>query len=98
MQIGAWGFPSQLLRPRELIRGGRPLAAKTHGSFHHSCPTERISQGADYANLHVAMKRRGFSRFIEAGSGLVCHMPHAEYNRVEDLTSDQVLEDARAAP
>ena len=51
----------------------------------------------DYTNLHAAMRSEGFSRFIENGDGKVYHMPHAEYNRVGDVTRDQVLKDAKTA-
>jgi hypothetical protein len=50
----------------------------------------------DYANLHVAMEREGFSRTISGDDGVV-HLPPAEYNRIGELTRDQIMDSAKRA-
>ena len=51
----------------------------------------------DFEKLHKQMRRRGFSRFIEASDGKTYRLPHGEYNREESVTRDTVREDAKAA-
>src|SRR5690348_15039427 len=51
----------------------------------------------DYNGLHDAMRQKGFSRLITGSDGKVYHLPHAEYNRVAEVTLDTVLADARVA-
>jgi len=51
----------------------------------------------DYENLHKAMNKRGFSRVIEGSDGKEYWLPHAEYNRVGNVSRSQVLEDAKGA-
>ncbi len=43
----------------------------------------------DYLKLHVAMKKKGFSRFITFGKNTY-KLPHAEYNRVADVAIERV--------
>ncbi len=50
----------------------------------------------DYEELHAAMERRGFSRFI-TGNGSTYHLPTAEYNYSGDETKREVLALAKAA-
>jgi Endoribonuclease GhoS len=52
---------------------------------------------SDYETLHNAMERRGFSRRITSGDGKVYHLPTAEYDRGGLLTSQEVLDAAKAA-
>ena len=52
---------------------------------------------ADYENLHAAMKREGFSRFINSKDGTTYHLPTAEYNYEGDRTRPQVLDAAKRA-
>jgi hypothetical protein len=52
---------------------------------------------ADYENLHVAMKREGFSRLIKSSDGTTYRLPPAEYNYVGDGNVDQVLAGAQRA-
>ena len=50
---------------------------------------------ADYENLHEAMERRGFVRWIESDGGRY-RLPTAEYNLVDaDMDRARVLEIAR---
>ena len=58
-----------------------------------------LHQGSyeDYENLHTAMERLGFSRFITSDDGKVYHLPTAEYDRQASLTIAQVLNQAKAA-
>jgi hypothetical protein len=51
----------------------------------------------DYENLHAAMARAGFSRFITSDDQKVYQLPTAEYDRECNVTIAQVLEQARAA-
>jgi hypothetical protein len=51
----------------------------------------------DYENLHAAMEKQGFSRTITDDDGVSYHLPPAEYNRLGQLTRDQVLESAKNA-
>jgi hypothetical protein len=52
----------------------------------------------DYENLLSAMELKGFSRTITAHDGITYLLPTAEYNRTgQDLTTAQVLNDAKAA-
>ncbi|MGA2067947.1 MAG: hypothetical protein ABSG86_23460 [Thermoguttaceae bacterium] len=51
----------------------------------------------DYEDLHRAMRRRGFTRIIQAEDGKKYWLPHAEFNREADTTRAAVLEDAEAA-
>ena len=52
----------------------------------------------DYENLLSAMELKGFSRTITAHDGTAYLLPTAEYNRTgQDLTTAQVLNDAKAA-
>jgi hypothetical protein len=51
----------------------------------------------NYSDLHLAMKSKGFSRFITSDDGKKYHLPSAEYNREGDVTRQQVLDDAKAA-
>jgi hypothetical protein len=44
----------------------------------------------DYQALHAAMKKEGFTQTVEWGEGVTLHLPHAEYNRVSDLTTAQI--------
>jgi hypothetical protein len=53
--------------------------------------------GADYDVLHAAMEKTGFSRFITGNNGQTYHMPWAEHNGSESLTSVQVRDIARTA-
>jgi hypothetical protein len=64
--------------------------------------TTRVELNGDpsaevYNDLYIAMHRRGFSRFIKSSDGEIYHMPNAEYNRKDDCTASQVLDDAKAA-
>lgn len=52
---------------------------------------------ADYETLHGAMARRGFSRHIAADDGTIYQLPTAEYDRIGNLTPQQVLDSAKAA-
>lgn len=47
-----------------------------------------------FTDLHWAMKRKGFKRFITGSDGKTYHMPHAEYNRISDAPINQVRDDA----
>jgi len=51
----------------------------------------------DYENLHKAMKRAGFSRFISGSNGVTYHLPHAQYSRQATLTISEVRDQAYAA-
>jgi hypothetical protein len=51
----------------------------------------------DYEKLHKAMKVRGLSRIISGSDDKHYWLPHAEYNRIAEVTKDQVLNDAKAA-
>ena len=56
------------------------------------------ASGEDYKLLHSAMERRGFSRTIKSDKGATYILPTAEYDRNgDDLTLDQVLNDAKEA-
>lgn len=55
------------------------------------------AQWDDYETLHSAMERIGFSRLITADNGSTYQLPLAEYNATANLTSNQVLDIARAA-
>jgi hypothetical protein len=52
---------------------------------------------SDYETLHASMEHRGFSRQIEAEDGKTYNLPTAEYNRVGNLTREQVLYSAKDA-
>ena len=51
----------------------------------------------EYETLHSAMEQKGFSRLITADNGTTYQLPWAEYNATTDLTSNQVVDAARAA-
>lgn len=51
----------------------------------------------DYANLHAAMERQGFTRLIQSDQGTWYHLPTAEYNYEGSGTVEQVLNAASAA-
>ena len=51
----------------------------------------------DYEKLHNAMKSKGFSRVIQSVGNEHFWLPNAEYDRIGDLTTQQVLNDAKAA-
>ena len=50
-----------------------------------------------YGRLHEAMEAAGFSRQIVADDGIWYDLPSAEYNLDAELTSKQVLDQARVA-
>ena len=52
---------------------------------------------SDYEQLHTAMERAGFSRFIKSDDGRKFRMPWAEYNFDGSASLDQVLETANLA-
>jgi hypothetical protein len=52
---------------------------------------------SDYETLHAAMARRGFSRQITSDDGVTYQLPTAEYERSGNLTTQQVLDAAKAA-
>jgi len=52
---------------------------------------------SDYERLHREMEVEGFARVIQSDNGIWYHLPFAEYNRLEDLTADQVRESAKRA-
>jgi hypothetical protein len=52
----------------------------------------------DYENLHAAMERKGFVRWIKGGDGTVYRLPTAEYNLPDSKVGrDEVLARAKAA-
>jgi endoribonuclease GhoS-like protein len=55
------------------------------------------AQWTDYNVLHAAMKRHGFSRLIKGDDGHTYQLPWAEYDRVANLSSMQVLAVAQSA-
>ena len=55
------------------------------------------AQGLDYDKLHTAMAKQGFSRLIISDDGRKFHLPWAEYDGTGSLTSEQVLNIAKAA-
>ena len=54
-------------------------------------------QAGDYAKLHTAMEKKGFTRTITSGKGKTYHLPTAEYNYHGTETKDEVLELAKEA-
>src|SRR5258708_36449614 len=50
----------------------------------------------DYTKLHRAMKQKGFSRFVTT-TEKTFRLPHAEYNRETDRSTEQVRDDAKEA-
>jgi hypothetical protein len=50
----------------------------------------------DYQRLHTAMESRGFSRKITVG-GTVCHLPTAEYFHPDTVSTQGILDKAKAA-
>ncbi|RQS84343.1 MULTISPECIES: hypothetical protein [Burkholderia cepacia complex] len=57
-----------------------------------------VSDSADtYGKLHEAMETSGFSRKILGADEIWYELPPAEYNLDAEMTSDQVLNKARAA-
>lgn len=55
------------------------------------------AESDDYALLHEEMEKKGFSRTITGGKGVVYHLPTAEYVLDGDFTMDQVYEKAKLA-
>jgi hypothetical protein len=53
--------------------------------------------GDDYATLHAAMEKEGFTRFIQSGDGKWYHLPWAEYNLEGNTTQALVLAAAQRA-
>lgn len=51
----------------------------------------------DYENLHAAMEQEGFTRTITSDEGTTYWLPTAEYNRIGELTREQVLKSAKRA-
>jgi len=52
---------------------------------------------SDYANLHIAMQRNGFSRTVTDRSGAVRRLPEAEYYIESPATVTQVFQSAQTA-
>ncbi|MGE0037572.1 MAG: hypothetical protein AB7S93_18300 [Xanthobacteraceae bacterium] len=52
---------------------------------------------SDYAELHKAMGRQGFSQFITSDDGQTYELPPAEYDYSGNVTQSQVLEKAKLA-
>ena len=52
---------------------------------------------ADYATLHTAMARQGFSRTIQSDAGQAYHLPTAEYDISANLAASDILARARLA-
>jgi hypothetical protein len=52
---------------------------------------------SDYETLHAAMGRRGFSRLITSDDGVTYQLPTAEYDCSGNLTTQLVLDAAKAA-
>jgi Endoribonuclease GhoS len=50
---------------------------------------------SDYAKLHEAMRREGFSQTITANDGAVYELPPAEYNYIGQETRAQVHDKAK---
>lgn len=48
------------------------------------------ASSADYTNLHTAMSRAGFSRYIRGSNGITYPLPTAEYIVTSELTVEQV--------
>lgn len=44
----------------------------------------------DYETLHEAMEDEGFTRTLEGNDGIEYHLPQAEYNRIGNLTGEDV--------
>jgi hypothetical protein len=51
----------------------------------------------DSESLHSAMGDKGFSRTISGDNGVTYQLQGAEYNRVPNQTTAQVLDDAQVA-
>jgi hypothetical protein len=51
----------------------------------------------DYENLHDAMAKEGFSRFISDSEGKKYHLPTAEYNSEAYDDKDEALKAAKRA-
>jgi hypothetical protein len=71
---------------------GRPCAAKLMARFTTRVELDGNPSRQDYNNLHQAMKRAGFSRFITGGDGKNYRLPHAEY----DCTSGGDIQQIRS--
>jgi hypothetical protein len=50
-----------------------------------------------FEKLHKAMKLKGFSRVIMSDDGQYYWLPNAEYYREGNVTTQQVVDDAKAA-
>jgi len=56
------------------------------------------ADGDDYADLHAAMEKQGFVRWIAGGDGSKDQLPTAEYNMPDvDINRAEVLERAKRA-
>jgi hypothetical protein len=55
------------------------------------------AESSDYTNLHAEMTKRGFSQKIKSDDGIVYHLPTAEYEYIEDVKRQVVLDKAKAA-
>jgi hypothetical protein len=52
----------------------------------------------DYDRLHKAMEKEGFTRTIRyEGETTVWQLPHAEYNRSSDASTDSIRDSAKKA-
>jgi hypothetical protein len=51
----------------------------------------------DYKTLHAAMEDEGFSRTILSGDNVAYHLPTAEYDRISNLTRNDILKSAQRA-
>lgn len=51
----------------------------------------------DYANLHEAMRKQGFTQTITSDDGVTYELPPAEYNLIGSLARDAVLARAKTA-
>lgn len=89
----------------KLFAGLRSKNYPRRAFFYRSCKmtnyTVRVElhateNGNNYEELHLAMRRKGFSRTINIG-GVGYKLPTAEYSMVSDLSGNQVLSKAEAA-
>ncbi len=51
----------------------------------------------DYLRLHTSMEAEGFIRTITSSDGVTYQLPTAEYNRINEMSRDKVLESAKRA-
>jgi hypothetical protein len=51
----------------------------------------------DYENLHVAMRKQGFSRTITSDAGKIYNLPPAEYHLSDNIARSEVLKRAKSA-